>query len=166
MVYRKDRTGMRETNGYILIILNTVNDETFINNYLDSNFEVKLVEDQPVIYDLYESKGIGPVMFKTCVNKIIGTFVTDDGRLSYHLVNKWLLNAYNKLNLGVRTYLLECKVVLTQDGWKAVNSTGQDVTAQTLINKYNITTNIEQVVDDFDKWWDINVTKAVEGIMR
>jgi hypothetical protein len=143
-----------------------VNDETFINNYLDSNFEVRLVGDQPLIFDIYESKGIGPVMFKSRVNKIIGTFVTDDGRLSYHVVNKWLNNAYNKLDIGVKSYLLECKVVLTRDGWKAVNSTGQEVTAQTLIKMYNITSNVEQVVEDFDKWWDINVTNGVEEIMR
>lgn len=139
-----------------------MDDKTFINHFLDTNFEVKLVDGQPVIFDLYESniRGVSEVKFIARVSKIFGTFITDDGTLLHHLAKRWLKDAYGKLILGYKSYLLECKVILTINGWQAVDSAGKEVNSQTLIDLYNYTGDTEEVEKYFDDWWYMKVNYA------
>lgn len=124
------------------------------------------MEGQPVIFDLYESniRGLSEVKFVARVSKIFGTFITDDGTLLHHVAKKWLKDAYTKVDLGYKSYLLECKVILSINGWKAVNSVGEEINSQTLIDLYNYTGDVEELEKYFDDWWYMKVNSASNSI--
>jgi hypothetical protein len=141
-------------------------DKTFIHNYLDRYYDVKLDRSGYIFISKETGRAMDNTEFTYMIRKVLTNYRTDEGQRVINVCQEWFDSKKGNATNPIDEYLSDVSIRLTKCEWIITKPSGKIINIKSLWEHFDGQFSQQFLTHYFGEWSSLKVCEESERLMN